>query len=165
MLARMFRTPESKVLSPSALAAKVAELRAQGKRIVTTNGCFDLLHWGHIHCLAEARKLGDVLIVGLNSDASVRGLKGPSRPLVEEGTRLKQIAGLESVDFVSLFFEGTPEKFLETVRPAVHVKGGDYESGKMPERTVVEKHGGTIQIIPQVPGFSTTALIGKITSS
>jgi len=164
MLARMFRTPESKILSPTALAAKVAELRGQGKRIVTTNGCFDLLHWGHIHCLAEARQLGDLLIVGVNSDDSVRALKGPSRPLVDEQTRLRQLAGLESVDFVSLFSEGTPEKFLETVRPAIHIKGGDYEPGKMPERAVVERYGGTIRIVPQVPGFSTSSLITKLQS-
>ena len=120
------RSLDEKIIPSNHLAELAAELRSSGKTIVTTNGCFDLLHLGHISYLLEARKLGDVLIVGINSDSSVRGLKGTNRPICSEITRAKQIAGLESVDYVTIFNEQTPEAMLSKIQPSVHVKGGDY---------------------------------------
>jgi len=158
----MFRAPESKILTAATLPQTIARLRKEHKSIVTTNGCFDLLHWGHISYLNEARALGDVLICGVNSDESVQKLKGPSRPLVEEHTRLLQLSGIEAVDFVFLFPEDTPEAFLEIVRPDIHVKGGDYDPEKLPEREVVEKHGGKVKCLSLVSGFSTSSLIEKL---
>ncbi len=160
----MFRRPESKIVSRESLGELVKKLHASGKKIVTTNGCFDLLHWGHIAYLCEARGLGSILICGLNSDISVKKIKGPSRPLVDENTRLLQVAGLEAVDYVTLFPEGTPEAFLEIVRPHFHVKGGDYRPEDLPEKAVVEKHGGQVKCLKMVPGFSTTELVNKLVS-
>lgn len=110
----------------------------------------------------EARALGDVLICGVNSDKSVQKLKGPTRPLVDEQTRLLQLAGIEAVDFVVLFSEDTPEAFLEIVRPDIHVKGGDYDPDKLPERDVVERHGGQVKCLSLIDGFSTSSLIEKL---
>lgn len=137
-------------------------VKDQGKRLVTTNGCFDLLHWGHIQYLNEAKALGDLLLVGLNSDASVKRLKGPSRPLNPELVRARQIASLECVDYVVIFEEATPEAFLEMVKPAIHAKGGDYRVEDLPERKVVEAGGGEVRVLSLVPGFSTTSLIEKL---
>lgn len=162
MVRTMFRAPESKILTPATLPKTIARLRQEKKNIVTTNGCFDLLHWGHIHYLNEARALGDVLICGVNSDKSVQKLKGPTRPLVDEQTRLLQLAGIEAVDFVVLFSEDTPEAFLEIVRPDIHVKGGDYDPDKLPERDVVERHGGQVKCLSLIDGFSTSSLIEKL---
>jgi len=140
-------------------------LRKQKKRIVTSNGCFDLLHWGHIKYLSQAKLLGDILIVGVNSDRSVKALnKGPNRPIHPEKLRALQIAGLEAVDYVFVFDEDTPENFLETLRPQIHVKGADYHNKAIPERATVEKHGGRIELIPFVDGFSTTSLISSLRS-
>lgn len=140
------------------------ELRAQGKKIVTTNGCFDLLHVGHLQYLGQARELGDRLWVGLNSDRSVRALKGPKRPIQDERTRMLQMAALEAVDYITLFETLTPEEFLQRVRPAIHVKGGDYRPEDLPESQVVKNGGGKIECLPFAEGFSTTSLIEKIQS-
>lgn len=156
------RLPEDKLISLSAISAVAVRLRAEGKRIVTTNGCFDLLHWGHIKYLSEARRHGDVLICGVNSDVSVRGLKGTGRPMTAERIRALQVAGLESVDFVCIFDDSTPERFLAQVKPDVHVKGGDYQDKPMPERALVEGHGGRIVLIALEEGFSTTGLIERL---
>lgn len=138
-------------------------LRKQKRRLVTTNGCFDLLHWGHIKYLAQAKLLGDVLMCGINSDRSVKALnKGPERPIYPEKLRALQVAGLESIDYVFVFDQDTPEAFLELIRPQIHVKGADYHNKDIPERTVVEKHGGRIELIPFVDGFSTTSLIAHL---
>ncbi|MBI1861463.1 MAG: D-glycero-beta-D-manno-heptose 1-phosphate adenylyltransferase [Deltaproteobacteria bacterium] len=134
-------------------------LRSGGKRIVSTNGCFDILHLGHIQYLNEARRLGDVLVVGLNSDSSVKTLKGPKRPIHDERTRTLQIAALEAVDYVVVFPETTPESLLEKLRPFLHVKGGDYDPAQLPERAVVEKFGGKVRCLPLVEGHSTTSLL------
>jgi rfaE bifunctional protein nucleotidyltransferase chain/domain len=160
------RSIESKILSFASLVAKGNEWRAQGKRVVTTNGCFDLLHWGHLKYLADARALGDLLVCGVNSDRSVRQLgKGDDRPLVAEQYRARQMAALEAIDYVVVFDEDTPLKFLEQVKPQIHVKGGDYLNKPLPEREIVEKNGGKIVCLPLEPGFSTTALVAKIRSS
>jgi D-glycero-beta-D-manno-heptose 1-phosphate adenylyltransferase len=153
---------DRKIISHSALSQFSRVLKDQGKRIVTTNGCFDLLHLGHIQYLTEAKALGDILLVGLNSDASVKRLKGPTRPLNSELVRARQIAALECVDYVAIFEESTPEAFLELVKPQLHVKGGDYRAEDLPERKVVEAGGGEVRVLSLVPGYSTTSLIEKL---
>lgn len=156
---------EAKQLTPDTLTVTVNKLRQQGKKIVTTNGCFDLLHWGHIKYLAEARAQGDVLIVGVNSDSSVKAIKGESRPIFPQNIRLLQLAALAAVDYVYLFDQPTPVEFLEKVRPDVHVKGADYQGKPLPESDTVKKHGGEIRFVPYVPGYSTTELIARLRRS
>lgn len=159
------RSLQEKIISSSRLTQLARELKSSGKKIVTTNGCFDLLHLGHISYLLEARKLGDVLIVGINSDSSVKTLKGSNRPICSEMTRALQIAGLESVDYVTIFNEQTPEAMLSKIQPSVHVKGGDYLPENLPEKKVVEAYGGKVVCVSMVEGFSTTSLIEKLKSS
>lgn len=137
-------------------------LRAEGKRVVFTNGCFDVLHAGHVAYLAWAREQGDALVVGLNSDESVRKLKGERRPLVPFGDRAKLLCALRSVDAVVGFSERTPEVLLERLRPDVHVKSSQYAADELPEKTVVEAHGGVIRLAPHLEGHSTTDVIAQI---
>lgn len=133
-----------------------------GYRLVFTNGCFDLLHPGHVDLLARARALGDGLILGLNADASVRRLKGPSRPVVGERERAFVLAGLASVDFIVLFGEDTPLALITAVRPQILVKGGDWPVERIVGRDVVEAAGGAVVSLPLLPGYSSTALIERI---
>lgn len=137
-------------------------VRGHGLKIVSTNGCFDLLHLGHIEYLQQARALGDVLVIGINSDASVKRLKGDNRPLFDARTRSRQLAALEAVDYVTVFDEDTPVEFLELLRPDIHVKGGDYEVAKLPETAVVEKHGGEVRVLSFVKGFSSTKVLDAL---
>jgi rfaE bifunctional protein nucleotidyltransferase chain/domain len=137
-------------------------LRGQKKRVVTTNGCFDLLHVGHVRSLKSARELGDVLVVGLNSDDSVRRLKGSSRPLNCQDDRAEILASLACVDYVHIFDEDTPVEFIKAVKPNVHAKGGDYSPSQLAETPVVESFGGRVHIIELVPGRSTTGLVQKM---
>ena len=139
-------------------------MRASGRRLVVTNGCFDLLHLGHVTYLETARNQGDALLVGLNSDESVRQLKGAGRPLNEEQDRAAVVAALASVDGVCVFAERTATRFLAAAQPDVYVKGGDYtvETLNADERGTVEQAGGKIVIIPFVPGKSTTEMLKKI---
>jgi D-glycero-beta-D-manno-heptose 1-phosphate adenylyltransferase len=141
-----------------------ATMRASGKRLVATNGCFDLLHLGHVTYLEQARLQGDALLVGLNGDDSVRELKGPERPVTPEQDRAAVLAALESVDGVCIFAERTATRFLAAAQPDVYIKGGDYtlDTLNQDERRAVEQAGGKIVIIPFVPGKSTTALLKKI---
>ena len=139
--------------------------RTAGKRVVFTNGCFDVLHAGHVAYLAWARARGDALILGLNSDASVRALKGPERPFVPFEDRAAILAGLRSVDAVVGFAERTPETLIERLRPDVHVKSGQYRIEDLPERTVVLAGGGTIVLAPHLAGKSTTDLVAQIRRS
>ena len=142
---------------------KIAEnLKKQNKRIVTTNGVFDILHMGHLRYLQEAKKLGDILIVAINSDSSVRKIKGPKRPLNNENDRAEMLASLQCIDFVAIFDEENPIKFLEEVKPDVHAKGGDYKMSQIIEKGTVEKNNGKIVLIPMVKGYSTTEFINKI---
>ncbi len=141
-------------------------LREGGGRIVFTNGCFDLLHPGHVAYLEEARSLGDALVVGLNSDKSVRGLgKGPDRPIVAERDRAAVLAALRAVDAVVVFDERTPVRLMREVRPAVYVKGGDYRIEDLPEAGVAREIGTEVEIIPFKPGYSTSALVERIRRS
>jgi len=152
------------VLTRQDMARVATELKAQGKHIVTTNGCFDLLHVGHVRILQAAKKLGDILIVGLNSDASVRKLKGESRPVNLENNRAEVLAALACVDYVTIFPEDTPVEFLKAVQPNTHVKGSDYKPSDLAETPIVESFGGKVQILDLVPGHSTTSTLNKINS-
>lgn len=154
-------------LNPAILSLEEAIVRfgrekRNGKRIVFTNGCFDLLHPGHIRGFEQARALGDVLIVGLNSDASVRQLKGLARPIIPERERAEILAALESVDAVVIFDELTPREVISRLLPDVLVKGGDWPGDQIVGREEVEAAGGRVVSIPLVPGYSTTAILQKI---
>jgi len=153
-----------KIISWDHLPAWRAALRASGKKLVVTNGCFDLLHLGHVTYLESARNQGDALLIGVNGDESVRQLKGPTRPLNNEADRAAVLAALQCVDAACIFGEKTATRFLAQVQPDVYVKGGDYtlETLNQDERRVVESNGGKIVIIPFVPGRSTTAILEKI---
>lgn len=157
-------TVSSRVLNWTNLSEWRAGLRHAGKKLVVTNGCFDLLHVGHVTYLEAARRLGDVLLVGVNGDDSVRGLKGPGRPLNSEQDRAFILAALRCVDAVCVFQEKRAVRLLETAQPDIYVKGGDYtlDTLDQDERRVVESAGGRIEIIPFVPGKSTTGLIQRM---
>ena len=158
------RSISGKIVALSKVGALAAKLKKQGKKIVTTNGVFDIIHLGHVSYLQSARKLGDVLIVGLNSDASVKRLKGPKRPLNSGKARASCIAALECVDYVVVFGEDDPRKLLGMIKPSIHVKGGDYRGkmGKIIEKETVERNGGKIVLKQMIKGHSTTSLIEKI---
>ena len=155
---------QDKIIAWENLPQWRAALRKAGRRLVVTNGCFDLLHRGHVTYLESARQLGDVLLVGLNADASVRELKGPQRPVNSEEDRAVVLAALASVDGVCIFRERTAESLLALVQPDVYAKGGDYtiDTINQGERCLVEKGGGQVAILPVVPGKSTTSLLERI---
>ncbi|MDQ3867874.1 MAG: D-glycero-beta-D-manno-heptose 1-phosphate adenylyltransferase, partial [Actinomycetota bacterium] len=154
---------ETKVVAePSRLAGVLAAHRDRGRRIVFTNGCFDILHRGHITYLSRAKTLGDVLVVGLNSDASVARLKGPGRPVNTLDDRAHVLAALSCVDLVVPFAEDTPVELVRAVRPDVFVKGGDYTREMLPEAPVVEALGGAVHLLPYVEDRSTTGIIDRI---
>jgi D-beta-D-heptose 7-phosphate kinase / D-beta-D-heptose 1-phosphate adenosyltransferase len=154
--------PAGKVLERAALAARAASWRMAGKRVVFTNGCFDLLHSGHLALLDNAAKLGDVLVLAINSDDSVRRLKGPERPLVPQAERAALLAALSYVDAVTIFDEDTPLETLKAVRPHVLVKGADYRADQIVGRELVESSGGRVALVPLVPEKSTSALVERI---
>ena len=139
-------------------------VRARGRKLAVTNGCFDILHTGHVTYLENARNSGDALLIGVNSDAAVRGLKGPGRPVNSETDRASVLAALQSVDGVCIFTDTTATKFLAAAQPDIYVKGGDYtlETLNQDERRAVESAGGKIVLVPFVPGKSTTSLLEKI---
>lgn len=145
-----------------ALIRRVKELKQAGKRIVFTNGCFDLLHPGHIRYLKEARSLGDALVVGVNSDRSVRELKGPQRPILSELERCELLSGLESVSYVTVFDEPTPLALVRSVLPDVLVKGGDWGLAQIVGREEVEANGGTVRALPYETGQSTSGIIERV---
>ena len=155
---------KTKLLTLDELADKAREFRAAGRRLVATNGCFDLLHVGHVRYLQAARQLGDALVVGLNGDESVRALKGEARPLNRESDRAEVVAALECVNFVTIFPEMRATEFLKRAQPAVYVKGGDYnpETLDTDERAALQQLGTDIRIIPFEPGYSTSDLIGRM---
>lgn len=152
----MVTTISAKIKTPTQLAAEVANWQQAGETVVFTNGCFDLLHYGHLHYLAEARNLGQRLVIGLNSAASVRRLKGPKRPINDELTRTWQLAALQMVDAVTVFEEDTPLALIELVQPDVLVKGGDWTPDKIVGSEVVQAKGGQVLSLPFVEGYSTT---------
>jgi D-glycero-beta-D-manno-heptose 1-phosphate adenylyltransferase len=154
----------AKLIEYSALARWREEFRASGSQLVVTNGCFDLLHLGHVTYLESARNLGGALLVGVNSDAAVRGLKGEGRPVNNETDRALVLCALEAVSFACIFPDVRATKFLEAARPDIYVKGGDYtlETLDQTERRAVESAGGKIHLIRFVPGKSTTSLLSKL---
>jgi D-beta-D-heptose 7-phosphate kinase/D-beta-D-heptose 1-phosphate adenosyltransferase len=151
-----------KIKSRKEIAAIVQNLKNEGAKIVFTNGCFDLLHLGHVRYLREAKKLGDALIIGLNSDDSVRALKGRDRPYISEMERAEILASLECVDLVTIFSERRPDNLIKLVKPDFHVKGGDYKISALPEKELVKKLGGKVIVIPPIKGRSTTSLVERI---
>lgn len=160
------RPAQSKIISRSEAARLVEEAEAFGKTVVFSNGCFDILHIGHIRYLQAARSLGDMLIVGVNTDDSVKRLKGPERPLNPEHERAEVLAALECVDFVTLFDEDTPIELIQAIKPHIHTKGGDYRPDSLPETETIKSLGGRIEIIRYdqtgTIGKSTTKLMDKI---
>jgi len=152
----------SKIVSLKDLVAISERLKAQGKTVVLTNGHFDVLHVGHVDCLQRAKALGDVLIVGLNSDASTRLLKGEKRPIVPQEERAHLLAALGCVDYVVIFEERTAERLLVALKPEVYAKGGDWAIEDLPEAKVAAEHGIRIEILPRLPNRSTTDIIGTI---
>lgn len=150
------------LVAPEDITALVTILKRGGKRIVFTNGCFDILHAGHVRYLAAAKKLGDILVLGLNTDESVRHLKGPTRPVNSEQDRAEVVGALASVDFVVLFGEQTAEAVLRKVQPDVYAKGADYVARPLPEADIVRSYGGEVAFIPLVEGRSTSNIIKRI---
>jgi D-glycero-beta-D-manno-heptose 1-phosphate adenylyltransferase len=156
-----------KIVDLQQLPARVAQIRAAGRKLVATNGCFDLLHVGHVHYLQAARALGDVLLVGINGDKSTRELKGTGRPVNNESDRAEVVAALECVDLVTIFPEVRAVQFLELARPDVYAKGGDYtiQTLNESEREVLQRIGADIRIIPFEKGYSTSGLLKKLQST
>jgi rfaE bifunctional protein nucleotidyltransferase chain/domain len=160
----------TKILGREELISEVRRRQQEGERGVFTNGCFDLLHLGHVRYLQEARALGDFLVLGLNDDAGVRLLKGPGRPLVPEDERAEILAGLTCIDYITIFAESTAGPLVAELQPAIYVKGGDYASAqgdgldadRLPEAKIVQAYGGVVRLIPYLPHHSTTELIEAI---
>lgn len=153
---------KEKIKNLKALKNIVLGLKARGKKIVFTNGCFDLLHYGHVRYLQEAKKRGDILIVAVNSDASVKRLKGNGRPLVHQADRLRILAAIQSIDYLLLFKEATPLKLIKELKPNVLVKGADWDKNNIVGADIVLRDGGKVVAIKLVKGRSTTKLINKI---
>lgn len=153
-----------KIIKIDEVRLKLAKQKADGLKIVFTNGCFDILHKGHITYLYEAKKLGDLLVVGLNSDNSIKRIKGEKRPILSESERAYILSALEMVDFVIIFDEDTPYELIKIVKPDVLVKGGDWDINNIVGKDIVESYGGKVLNIPFVEGKSTTNIIERILS-
>lgn len=151
-----------KIVSAAALSRILSKARSRGKQIVFTNGCFDILHVGHVVYLAKAGRMGDILVIGLNSDGSVKRLKGASRPLNSQRDRAAVLSALSFVDYVTIFDEDTPESLIRRLKPDVLVKGGDWSKEIIAGADFVKAHGGKVKIVPFVKGYSTSAAIEKM---
>jgi rfaE bifunctional protein nucleotidyltransferase chain/domain len=151
-----------KVKSLDELKSITVQARRNGKTVVFTNGCFDLLHRGHVHVLREAKALGDILVVAINSDGSVKAIKGPNRPVLPESDRAELVAAMEMVDYVALFDEPDPYKMIAAIRPNVLVKVGDWGPEEIVGADIVKQDGGKVAVIPYLKGFSTTEIIERI---
>ena len=161
-MALPFPSSDDKIIRADVLAEIVARRQESGETVVLTNGVFDLLHVGHVRYLAEARALGDALVIAVNSDESVRGFKDPLRPIVPLAERMEMLAALACGDYVAAFETRTPVPLIEMVRPAIYVKGGDYRITDLPEAVVVQGYGGSVQILSLVAGRSTTNIIARV---
>jgi rfaE bifunctional protein nucleotidyltransferase chain/domain len=150
---------EDKIKTLPEMRVLAERLRSSGKKLVFTNGCFDLLHLGHVRYLEDARSLGDLLIVGINSDESVKKLKGPGRPLKSQMERAGILAALEAVDYVVVFEEENPIRVISALKPDIHVKGGDYRADAIPEYSCVREYGGEVVIVPFLDGYSTSGFL------
>ena len=155
------KLPKTKLYNSSEAKSTIFEYRNKGKKVVFSNGCFDIIHRGHETYLKAARELGDFLIIGLNSDSSVKQLKGSNRPINDQSTRAKNILKLDYVDAVTIFSELTPEKLIHDLSPDLIVKGGDYKPEEVVGRDYVQSYGGKVVIIPFVQGYSTSNIIKK----
>lgn len=153
---------KTKIKNPRELKKIISRLKAKGKKIIFTNGCFDLLHYGHIKYLEDAKRKGDILVLAVNRDASVRRIKGNGRPIVNEKDRVRIVAALESVDYVVLFKEDTPLKIIKLLKPDILVKGADWNRNNIVGRDFVLSYGGRVSTVKLVKGRSTTNLIRKI---
>ena len=153
---------KAKILNIKDLAKIINEWRLNGDKIVFTNGCFDLIHLGHLEILARSADLGDKLIVGINSDMSIKKIKGSSRPIIEEDSRAKQLAAIEFIDAVILFNEDTPYNLINILKPDVLTKGGDYKKNDVVGNQLINKEQGEVVIIPLTQGYSTTSILEKI---
>ena len=153
-----------KIVDEKELLSIITSLKNDNKKIVFTSGCFDIIHAGHVLYLEDAKEKGDVLVVLLNSDSSVKGLKGETRPIVDEFGRASVLSGLESVDYICLFDDETPCRLIEKMRPDVVIKGGDYKGKHIPEMDMVDVYGGVVEYVTMVDGCSTTKIIEKILS-
>jgi rfaE bifunctional protein nucleotidyltransferase chain/domain len=151
-----------KIVSRNGAKDIAAAVKATGRKVVFTNGCFDILHAGHVRYLAAARALGDLLIVGLNSDRSVKGFKGADRPINPQDDRAEVLAALAAVDHVVIFDDRTAEGLVAEIKPDIYVKGGDYSIADLPEAAIVAGYGGRTVLVPEVPGRSSSTIIGKI---
>lgn len=154
-----------KIYPAKELRALLHKLRQQGQRVVFTNGCFDLLHPGHLHTLYTAKAQGDALVVGVNADVSVRKLKGPGRPILTEEERATVLSALEMVDFITSFAEETPLELIRLLEPDVLVKGGDWAPEAVVGREIVERRGGKVVVVPYQAGFSTSTIIERVQAS
>ena len=154
-----------KIINKKDIEKTIEKLKKENKNIVFTNGCFDILHIGHVRYLKESSKFGDVLIVGLNSDSSVKKLKGETRPINNENDRAEILCALNFVDYVIIFDEDTPEKLLDAIKPDIYTKGADYTIDTLPEAKTVLKNGGKVEFINLVQGKSTTNIIKKTQNS
>ena len=152
----------NKIFDLELLMKKIEKWRSENKKIVFTNGCFDLIHLGHIEILARSSDFGDKLIIGVNSDLSIKKLKGENRPIIQQSSRVRQLSALEFVDAVILFDEETPIKLIETIKPDVITKGGDYTAKNVVGNEVVSQKSGEVVIIPLTQGYSTTSILNKI---
>jgi D-beta-D-heptose 7-phosphate kinase/D-beta-D-heptose 1-phosphate adenosyltransferase len=153
-----------KLKSLEELKSAVLQAKARDQKIVFTNGCFDILHRGHLHLLREAKALGDLLIVAINSDRSVQQIKGSARPVISQAGRAELIAALEMVDYVILFDEVDPYRLIEELRPDILAKGGDWSTDQVIGGDIVERGGGRVAVIPYLKGFSTTEIIERVRS-
>lgn len=152
----------NRILGRKEASTLIDNLKKEGKKVVFTNGCFDILHVGHLRYLEQAKEQGDILVIGVNSDASVKRLKGPTRPINSELDRAEILAGLRAVDYTVVFEEDTPVELIDELKPSIHVKGGDYKKEDLPETEVVERNGGEVRILMLVDGKSTTSVVNKI---
>ena len=153
---------KNKIFSRQKLNTILNRLKRKNKTVVFTNGCFDILHKGHIQYLHKAKSFGDVLVVGVNSDSSVKRIKGKKRPLIKQTDRVKVLAGLASVDFITIFNDATPLKLIKYIKPGVLVKGSDWKKDNIVGRDIVESYGGEVKIVKYIKGFSTTEIIRRI---
>jgi len=153
---------KSKIKKPNEIKKIVARLRRKKRKIVFTNGCFDILHYGHIRYLEKCKRLGDVLIIGLNSDSSVRKIKGRRRPITGEKERAAILSALGLVDYIAIFDEKTPKALIEKITPDILVKGGDWRKSDIVGGDHVKRHGGTVATIPFIKGYSTTSILARI---
>jgi rfaE bifunctional protein nucleotidyltransferase chain/domain len=152
----------NKVLTKEALRKELDRLREEGKSIAFTNGCFDILHVGHVRYLTEAKKTADILVLALNSDSSVRTIKGEKRPLIPQGERAEVLAGLSSINYVTIFDEATPLELIKYLKPDILIKGGDWAEENIVGRDEVRSWGGRVVVVPEVEGASTTNIVDKV---